>query len=317
MKIWFSDDYNPFDYIRPECSECEEQISSLIETIIGKRDCSCPFWYDAEHLFLKSIFYFTIYGFRQEERNMNTVIKLIYMLKINEDEDNKDSELDIFAELFKEQLPEGENNIGYRLYMVFRKFARGKVAKIIVEDAINHLVLFKTKIESSKEKLIENDFRKEAGGSVKMVREELVSLYSKLEQHGYFEEWISQFNQLQKSGYQSDRLVVVVDFCLFNIIIEPDCIWLREYGLFFSWNWDILIYSNVIKELDEEDYILKNEEEMIRFLSYFPKIKKKVDGNLKRLQHRLERDNKRTDKKIEKITKDFLSINEEGGQKGV
>ena len=97
-----SDGYNPFTYIHPERDGYEERILSLIETIIintdggEKKGGSDPFWDKAERLFLQAIFFFTCDGFIKEERTMNTVMELIAMLQIAEDEDNYDSDVDYF-----------------------------------------------------------------------------------------------------------------------------------------------------------------------------------------------------------------------------
>lgn len=143
-----SDGYNPFVYIHPERQGYEERILTLIETIIintdgeEKKGGSDPFWDKAERLFLQAIFFFTCDGFVQEEQNMNTVLALIGMLQIREEEDNYDSDLDYFAELFKEK--HGEEHIGVQQYKEFREKASGKTAKSIVISAVARLAPFRT-----------------------------------------------------------------------------------------------------------------------------------------------------------------------------
>lgn len=144
-----SDGYNPFVYIHPERDGYEERILSLIETIIintdggEKKGGSDPFWDKAERLFLQAIFFFTCDGFIDEERNMNTVMELIAMLQIAEDEDNYDSDLDYFAGIFERKY--GSDHIGMQQWKEFRTKASGKTAKSIVISVVARLAPFRTK----------------------------------------------------------------------------------------------------------------------------------------------------------------------------
>ena len=144
-----SDGYNPFIYIHPERDGYEERVLSLIETIIintdggEKKGGSDPFWDKAERLFLQSIFFFTCDGFIPEQRNMNTVLQLIAMLQIAEDEDNYDSDLDYFAAIFERKY--GSDHIGVQQWKEFRQKASGKTAKSIVISAVARLAPFRTR----------------------------------------------------------------------------------------------------------------------------------------------------------------------------
>lgn len=144
-----SDGYNPFVYIHPEREGYEERVLMLIETIIintdggEKKNGSDPFWDKAERLFLQAIFFFVCDGFVAEERNMGTVLALIRMLKIEEDEDNFDSDLDYFARIFARK--NGKDHIGVQQYEEFREKASGKTAKSIVISAVARLAPFRTK----------------------------------------------------------------------------------------------------------------------------------------------------------------------------
>lgn len=142
--------YNPFVYIHPDRPGHEERVLSLIETLImstdgdgNKGNSSDPFWPKAEKLFLQSIFFFVCDGFVEEEQTMNTVLELIKMLEIGEEEDNYDSDLDYFAQIFKER--HGEDHIGVVQYEEFRSKASGKTAKSIVIQAVARLAPFRTK----------------------------------------------------------------------------------------------------------------------------------------------------------------------------
>ena len=153
-----SDGYNPFVYIHPERRGYEERVMTLVETIIlntdggEKRQASDPFWEKAERLFLQALFYFVCDGFVPEERNMNTVMKLIAMLQIDEENDQYNSDLDYFARIFEARLNEadkehhnaGTKHIGVRLYKEFRSKAAGRTAKSIVISAVARLGPFQS-----------------------------------------------------------------------------------------------------------------------------------------------------------------------------
>lgn len=143
-----SDGYNPFVYIYPERGGYEERVLTLIETIIintdggEKKGGSDPFWDKGERLFLQAIFFFAVDGFVPEERNMNTVLSLIGMLQIAEDDDNYDSDLDYFAKIFERE--HGSEHIGVQQFKEFRQKASGKTAKSIAISAIARLAPFRT-----------------------------------------------------------------------------------------------------------------------------------------------------------------------------
>lgn len=142
-----SDYYNPFKYIHPERDGYEERVLSLIETIIvntndgEKKGGSDPFWDNAERLFLQAIFFFTVDGFTEEEQNMNTALQLIRMLQLSEEDDQMNSDLDVFANMFAEE--HGEDHIGVQQYREFREKASGKTAKSIVITAVARFAPFR------------------------------------------------------------------------------------------------------------------------------------------------------------------------------
>ncbi|MEG2813148.1 MAG: type IV secretory system conjugative DNA transfer family protein [Oscillospiraceae bacterium] len=144
-----SDGYNPFHYIKKEREGWEERVLSLIETIIvntngeNKSGGSDPFWDKAERLFLQAVFFATVECFSPQQSNMNTVMKLIGMLQIAEENDKLDSPLDDFFELYKMKF--GKEDIGVQQYKEFREKASGKTAKSIVISAVARLSPFKVK----------------------------------------------------------------------------------------------------------------------------------------------------------------------------
>ena len=144
-----SDGYNPFVYIHRERKGWEERVLTLIETIIlntnngEEKSSSDPFWDKAEKLFLQSIFFAVVEAFPKNESNMNTVMTLISWLKIEEDEDNYDSDLDYFFKSFETRY--GSDHIAVEQFKEFRSKASGKTAKSIVISAVSRLAPFKVK----------------------------------------------------------------------------------------------------------------------------------------------------------------------------
>lgn len=144
-----SNGYNPLHYIHREREGWEERVLTLIETIIvntdggEKKQSNDPFWDKAERLFLQSIFFAVVEAFPPEQSNMNTVVELIRWLKIKEDEDNYDSDLDIFFQCFEDKY--GVDHIAVQQFKEFREKASGKTAKSIVISAVARLAPFKVK----------------------------------------------------------------------------------------------------------------------------------------------------------------------------
>lgn len=145
-----SDYYNPFHYIHPEREGYEERVLSLIETIImntnggENKGGNDPFWEQAEKCFLQALFFFTCVYFSEEEQNINTFLKLMAMLKLEEENDNKKSPLDLWVK--EEFIPKyGVDHIGVQQFNEFRDKASGKTAKSIVMSAVARFAPFRTK----------------------------------------------------------------------------------------------------------------------------------------------------------------------------
>lgn len=144
-----SDCYNPFSYLWPDRPGYEGRVLVLIETIIANTDGgekqvgNDPFWGRGEECFLTSLFMFASDGFPDDERSMNTFFWLMSLLKIEEEQDNLDSDLDYFVEIFAERF--GEDHLGVELYREFRGKAAGKTAKSIVMSAVGRFTPFRTK----------------------------------------------------------------------------------------------------------------------------------------------------------------------------
>lgn len=137
--------YNPMYYIHVdrEKYDWQEDVLTLIDTMIinldggeGKKS-SDPFWDDSARHFIQSLFFFVMYMYEPEDRNMNQVMWLLDQLEIGEEEDDYDCPLDQLFELLKNT--HGEDNIAYRTYKAFRTKASGKTAKSIAMTMVSKL----------------------------------------------------------------------------------------------------------------------------------------------------------------------------------
>ena len=142
-----SDGYNPFHYIHMERAGWEERVLTLIETIIintdggEKRYSSDPFWEKAERLFLQSLFFAVLQDFKPEDQTMNTVLRLMGDLQLEDDNDSKNSQLDLYFEEFAEKY--SADHIAVQQFREFRDKASGRTAKSIVISASARLSPFR------------------------------------------------------------------------------------------------------------------------------------------------------------------------------
>lgn len=123
-----SDKYNPLIYIKDE-----KDILSLINNIIintndKKNKSSGDFWEKAERALLQALVAYVYYEAPNEEKNLNTVMELLRLAEVREDNEDFKSPLDILFEELKERDP---NHFACKQYDLF-KLAAGKTAKSIL-----------------------------------------------------------------------------------------------------------------------------------------------------------------------------------------
>ena len=142
-----SDGYNPFHYIHMEREGWEERVLTLIETIIintdggEKRHSNDPFWEKAERLFLQALFFAVLQDNEPEDQTMNTVLKLMGDLQLEDDNDNKNSRLDLYFNEFAARYT--PDHIAVQQFREFRDKASGRTAKSIVISASARLSPFR------------------------------------------------------------------------------------------------------------------------------------------------------------------------------
>jgi len=125
----------------------EERVLTLIETIIlntdggERRHSNDPFWEKAERLFLQALFFAVLQAYEPEKQTMNTVLKLMGDLQLEDENDAKNSRLDQFFDSFAEKY--GADHIAVQQYREFRDKASGRTAKSIVITASARLSPFR------------------------------------------------------------------------------------------------------------------------------------------------------------------------------
>ena len=124
-----SNKYNPFNYIRSE-----KDILKLINNLIkntnpsGSSGGSDPFWEKSETALLQSLFAFIWKYVDESEQNFGTVLRLLELIEVREEDESFRSEMDIIMDHYNEKDP---NNFAYRQWLIFKQ-AGGKTAKSIL-----------------------------------------------------------------------------------------------------------------------------------------------------------------------------------------
>lgn len=124
-----SNKYNPFNYIRSE-----KDILKLINNLIkntnpsGSSGGSDPFWEKSETALLQSLFAFIWKYVDKSEQNFGTVLRLLELIEVREEDESFKSEMDIIMDHYNEKDP---NNFAYRQWLIFKQ-AGGKTAKSIL-----------------------------------------------------------------------------------------------------------------------------------------------------------------------------------------
>jgi type IV secretion system protein VirD4 len=123
-----SDKYNPFNYIRNE-RDILKLITNLIRNTNSAQNKSVDgFWEKAETALLQALFGYVFFEAAPEERNIGTVMQMIRLAEVHEDDENFKSPLDIMFEELKAEQPD---HFACKQYHIF-KLAAGKTAKSIL-----------------------------------------------------------------------------------------------------------------------------------------------------------------------------------------
>ncbi|WP_058486830.1 VirD4-like conjugal transfer protein, CD1115 family [Defluviitalea phaphyphila] len=128
INMQYSDKYNPFNYIKEE-KDILKLITNLITNTNSPQSKNAgDFWEKAETALLQALFGYVFYEASPEERNIGTVMEMIRLAEVREDDEDFKSPLDIMFEDLKEENPD---HFAVKQYDLF-KLAAGKTAKSIL-----------------------------------------------------------------------------------------------------------------------------------------------------------------------------------------
>jgi len=123
-----SDKYNPFNYLKDE-KDILKLITNLITNTNPPQSKSAgDFWEKSETALLLALFSYVFFEGAPDERNIGTVMQLIRLAEVKEDEEEFQSPLDI---LFEELKAEQPDHFACKQYDIYR-LAAGKTAKSIL-----------------------------------------------------------------------------------------------------------------------------------------------------------------------------------------
>ena len=129
--------YNPFAYIHSE-KDILKLVTCLIQNTKGEGKGGDDFWVKAETLLDTALIGYIWYEGPEEERNFTTLINLINMMEVREDDEEFENDVDI---LFKELKAKDPNHFAVRQYAKY-KLAAGKTAKSILVSCGARLAVF-------------------------------------------------------------------------------------------------------------------------------------------------------------------------------
>lgn len=119
--------YNPFSYIRSE-KDILKLVTTLITNTKGDGKGGDDFWQKAETLLYTALIGYIYYEAPEEEKNFNTLIEMINVSEVREDDENFKNSVDKVFELLEKKSPD---HFAVRQYSKY-KLAAGKTAKSIL-----------------------------------------------------------------------------------------------------------------------------------------------------------------------------------------
>ncbi|MBQ8400642.1 MAG: type IV secretory system conjugative DNA transfer family protein [Clostridia bacterium] len=129
--------YNPFSYIHSE-KDILKLVTCLIKNTQGEAKSNDDFWIKAETLLYTALIGYIWYEGPEEERNFTTLINLINMMEVREEDETFENDVDI---LFRELKEKDPNHFAVRQYAKY-KLAAGKTAKSILVSCGARLAVF-------------------------------------------------------------------------------------------------------------------------------------------------------------------------------
>ena len=119
--------YNPFVYLHSE-KDILKFVTALISNTKGDGKTGDEFWEKCEKLLYTALIAFILEEASQEEQNFATLMDLLNMMEVHEDDDGFQNQVDLVFEALEHDKP---NSFAVRQYKLY-KLAAGKTAKSIL-----------------------------------------------------------------------------------------------------------------------------------------------------------------------------------------
>ena len=119
--------YNPFVYLHSE-KDILKFVTALISNTKGDGKTGDEFWEKCEKLLYTALIAFILEEASQEEQNFATLMDLLNMMEVHEDDDGYQNQVDLVFEALEHDKP---NSFAVRQYKLY-KLAAGKTAKSIL-----------------------------------------------------------------------------------------------------------------------------------------------------------------------------------------
>lgn len=136
-----SDTYNMFDYIKDEKDILKITNNIIVNTNSPHSKNAGDFWEKAESALIEALIAYVFFEGLEEEKNINTVMELLRLADVKEDDEDYESPLDI---LFDDLKKENSNHFACKQYDIY-KLAAGKTAKSILVSVGVRLAPFNIK----------------------------------------------------------------------------------------------------------------------------------------------------------------------------
>ena len=119
--------YNPFVYLHSE-KDILKFVTALISNTKGDGKTGDEFWEKCEKLLYTALIAFILEEASQEEQNFATLMDLLNMMEVHEDDDGYQNQVDVAFEALERDKP---NSFAVRQFKLY-KLAAGKTAKSIL-----------------------------------------------------------------------------------------------------------------------------------------------------------------------------------------
>ena len=133
-----SDGYNPFRYLKSDIDALKLITNLIANTTPKNATKGDPFWEQSEKALLQALVLYLMYEAPEHEQNFGMVMYLVENCAIKEDNDKRQSPVDVLFEDLEKKNPK---HIALKQYKVFKQ-ATGKTAKSILVSLAVRLATF-------------------------------------------------------------------------------------------------------------------------------------------------------------------------------